>query len=71
MGIVNCGLRFLDEEDAEPRQFFQGRQRTFFPFFDSRGALWMKITSCIDKDPIRICFPAALILSLLVKPKAL
>jgi len=71
MGIVNADLSFFDEEEAEPRQFFQGRQSTFFPFFDSRGALWMKITSFIDKDPIGICFPAALILSLLAKPKAL
>jgi hypothetical protein len=32
MGIVNADLSFFDEEEAEPRQFFQGRQSTFFLF---------------------------------------
>ena len=71
MGIVYGGLSFLDEAEAEPTQFFHVRQSSFSPFFCSRGALWAKIASCIGKEPIGMCFPAALILSLLAEPKAL
>jgi len=39
--------------------------------FDIKYAFWMKIASCIDKNPTLICFLPELILSLLGKAKAL